>query len=90
LRRKREKFSDTIFLPGLASLVNSTKKHKRQEWLNFEWRRISEVFRGNKISLYEEITPLSMSPAYLNNYGLLSAMAALAEYPSTIHNLISV
>jgi hypothetical protein len=90
LRKKREKYSDAIFLPTLTSLVNCTKKHNHKDWEAFEWKRISEVFKGNKISLYEEISPLTMSPAHLNNYGLLSAMAALAEYPSTIHHLISV
>lgn len=57
-RRKREKFIDKIFLPSLASLVNSTKKHKKSEWANYEWKRLSELYRGNKVYLYNEISPL--------------------------------
>ena len=89
-RRKREKFIDKIFLPGLASLVNSTKKHKKDEWSKYQWKRLSELYRGNKVYLYNEISSLSLKSGLLQNYDFMSALACLAENPTLIEELMPV
>ena len=90
LRKSRDKFFDIIFLPTLTSLVNSTKRNKKPEWKAFEWVRLSELYKQLRPTLYEEISPLNIKPGVLKNYDFLTVVAALAEFPEIVRNLIHV
>ncbi len=90
LRRNRDKFVDTIFRAGIASLVNSLKNNKKPEWKQLEWLRLPELYRQFKITLVDEITPLSIKPGKFDSHGLLSVLAALSEFPDLIKKLFQV
>ena len=90
LKKNRDKFVDNIFLASISSLVNSLKNNKKPEWKSLEWLRIPELYRQAKLTLYEEITPLSIKPGTLKNYDFLSVLAALSEYPDLVRKLVEV
>jgi len=90
LKKNREKFVDNIFLASISSLVNSLKNNKKPEWKSLEWLRIPELYRQSKLTLYEEITPLSIKPGMLKNHDFLTVLGALSEYPDLVRKLIEV
>jgi len=70
--------------------VNSVKNNKRPEWKSLEWWRIPDLLRPNKITLYDNVSPLNIKPGALQNHEFLSVMAALSEYPDLVKSLIAV
>lgn len=51
---KKNKFKDNDFLPLFSSLSFNTKNPAFPEWKDFVWKRISEIFPKQKISIFSD------------------------------------
>lgn len=90
LKKKREKYQDSLFKPAYSSLVNSTKYSKNVDMQGLQWRRLAEIYKGVKTYITQEVTPLQVEPGILKDYGMVSALALLAEKPDLIKALFAV
>ena len=57
------------------------------EWAKYEWRRLSEVFAGKRLAVFDDIQPGDIVQGALGDSYFLAAISALAERPERIKRL---
>ena len=98
--KKGEPFTDPYFPPNENSLLG---KNEKGEFLdkregkekasripsnNIEWKRASEIFKGKKYFLFEDVIEMDdILQGQLGDCYFLSSVAALAEFPYLIYNM---
>jgi calpain-15 len=88
-RTTGKKFTDETFLPVRSSLIKnwSSADHSTQRsWRYFNWKRISEIYE-QQIKVFDVIEPNDIQQGAIGNCYFLSALAALAEFPTRIQRL---
>ena len=84
------KFTDSDFPPEAGSLVHcwsSADIECQIEWAKYEWKRLSELFVGKKLAVFDDIQPGDILQGTLKDSYFLAAVSALAEKPERIKQL---
>lgn len=84
------KFKDMDFPPDASSLVRcwaSADIECQVEWAKYEWKRLSEVFAGKTLAVFDDIQPGDIQQGGLRDSYFLAALSALAEKPERIQCL---
>ena len=89
LTQINEPFIDEGFPPDQRSLITSESVFKLQTdeleaFKQLDYARLSDIYKGNKITLFDKIDPHSIKQGCLCNSYFLSAISALAENPARI------
>src|SRR5690242_3694107 len=93
IRLYSETFEDNDFKCDICSLINfdDTKlsNNDKMKWLNYEWKRIPEIFKNN-IKLLDNVSSLDVKQGSLGNCYLLSVCAVIAEFPHRLEKIFLV
>ena len=84
------KFKDGEFAPEARSLIRvwtSADIVSQIEWSKYEWKRLSEVYAGKRLAVFDGIEPGDIVQGALGDSYFLAAMSALAEKPERIKRL---
>jgi calpain-15 len=88
-----EEFEDHNFKCDILSLINfddnKLTDEEKMKWLNYEWRRIPDIFNNN-IKLLDNVSSIDVMQGSLGNCYLLSACGVIAEYPNRLEKLFKV
>lgn len=87
LKKNKIQYTDDIFLPSLSSLANNPKQVKLLYQDFNKWMRVTDVYKGQKLSIYHSIDPNDIKQGELGNCYFLSALSSLAEKPDRILRL---
>lgn len=86
-KKKKEKFTDPIFVPALSSLCNNPKQVKALYQDFNQWLRVPDLYKGQKLCISHSIDPNDIKQGELGNCYFLSALSSLAEKPERILRL---
>ena len=88
-RSKKIALTDPTFPPNNTSFYGDAKPEDvNQKWAkDFKWLPITEIFKGEKIQIYDNIDPVNIIQAHLGNCYFLSALSSMAERPALIRRL---
>ncbi|MCQ2820080.1 MAG: C2 family cysteine protease [archaeon] len=98
--KEGELFTDPYFPPNQNSLhgknekgeyldkVEGEEKAKRIDLKTIEWKRASEIFKGKKYFLFEDVIEIDdVKQGTLGDCYFLSSVGALTEFPYLIYNM---
>lgn len=86
-KKKKQKFSDDIFVPSISSLCNNPKQVKSLYKDFNQWVRIPELYKGQQHHVFHSIDPNDIKQGELGNCYFLSALSSLAEKSERIERL---
>jgi calpain-15 len=84
------KFLDPVFPPERSSLIrfwNQADIVSQVEWERFTWVRLSDLFKDNRMEIFDDIQPDDIMQGNLGDCYFLSALSAIAEVPERIKRL---
>jgi len=86
IKKKNCLFEDPIFKADFSSLFN-TRKLSLIKTKKYKWKRLQDIYKQNKIKLFDSIDPNNFVQKDLCNFYFGSALSSLAEKPQRIRKL---
>lgn len=88
-KQRKQLYKDPDYPANIDSLwgYGESKAYRKSDWERLAWVRPKEMFKTNNFKVYDGISPNDILQGMLGDCYLLSAMAAIAEYPDRIKKL---
>ena len=86
LQSQGGKFTDNEFPANWKSMAGDNE-YERQDWKKFSWKRPEEFYNGN-IFVFDTIEPNDIAQGELGDCYFLCSLAALAEFPKRVENVL--